>query len=747
MAPGSPSTGATSSLVLGALPRRPLAFQQRHAASRALREAASPGRVAVVCAVTGARGVGKTQLAAAFARECVKAQWRAVVWIVAERPGQIVSGLADLAHEAGVRAPLQNAELAAAAARRWLEALHEPSLLVFDNAADPDETARWLPRTGRTTVIVTSTLRSFSLLGTPVELDVFTEREAVDFLMERSGRDDSQGAAQVARILDLLPLALAQAAFVIRAQGLTFADYEERFVRNPASDALPRVPGGHYPQGAATALLLAVGDVERSTEAGHARAIVDLMALLAPTGVGRGVLHSVAPGDTAGMDRTLGSLTDASLAFFAADGATVLMHRLVQRVLRDRLAGEGRLAEAVAQAAGVLRGLCEDPGEPARRELAPHVNSLWVWAQPLGNAVLAGLLDLRRHAVRQLGAAGELASARALGEEVLDDHLRLLDADDTAVVSARGTLSSVYITASYPQMSVPLIEDNLDVCRRSAGPEADETLEMTNTLGYHLEAAGRLDDAVGTHTVNLDDCLRVLGPDSPVTLRTQINLASCYRAQGRHSEALALFEKTAADNLRVEGPEHLSTLNAFGELARMYERVGRYAESLALHNDNLAGYRSLLGTDHDIYFWWQPFRSLALQGVGRHAEALDLLTTLLSASRERLGLSHPDTLRVQVFLARAYASAGRYSASRSLLAQTIADRARVIGPDHPCTLNARRNLGCVCLKAGSRARATRLLESVVRDYDRVLGPEHPYTRTAKQNLLAARSGRRFAGRT
>jgi hypothetical protein len=176
--------------------------------------------------------VGKTQLAAAFARECVKAQWRAVVWIVAERPGQIVSGLADLAHEAGVRAPLQNAELAAAAARRWLEALHEPSLLVFDNAADPDETARWLPRTGRTTVIVTSTLRSFSLLGTPVELDVFTEREAVDFLMERSGRDDSQGAAQVARILDLLPLALAQAAFVIRAQGLTFADYEERFVRN-----------------------------------------------------------------------------------------------------------------------------------------------------------------------------------------------------------------------------------------------------------------------------------------------------------------------------------------------------------------------------------------------------------------------------------------------------------------------------------------------------------------------------------
>ncbi|MFG1805150.1 FxSxx-COOH system tetratricopeptide repeat protein [Streptomyces sp. NPDC049040] len=728
---------APAAIVVGALPRRPLGYQQRGEASRALRDAARPGRVVVVSTVTGARGVGKTQLAAAFARECAAEKWRAVVWVVAEPAGQIVTGLAELAGAAGVRGPLQSAELAAAAARQWLEELREPSLLVLDNATDPDETARWLPRTGRTTVVVTSTLRSFSLLGTSVELDVFTEREALDFLVERSGRTDDRDAARVVRALDRLPLALAQAAWVIRTQNLTFAQYAERFDRNPASDVLPHVPGECYPQSAATVLLLAVGDVEGSARAAHARAVVDLMALMSPNGVDRDILYALAPGERAGMDRTVGSLADASLVFFAGDGAAVLMHRLVQRVLRERLAGEGRLDTAVARAADVLRGL-GDRTDPVLRGLAAHVDSLWAGARPLGDGVLVTLLDLRLEAVRRLGDDGDLAGARALGEEVLADHLRLPCGDD-AVATARAVLSHVYMLANLPALSVPLVEQSLAASRRSAGPDAVGTLMLTNSLGYHLEAAGRLDDAIRTHAVNLRDCLRVCGPDAQATLYVQVNLASCYRAQGRSAEALELFEKNAADNLRAHGPDHPSTLNARGELARMYGRVGRHQDSLALYDDILDGYRRLHGPDHTMNSWWQPFRSLALQGIGRHREALDLLSGLLSESADRLGRDHPETLRVQIFLARAYASAGRFGASRSLLVRTIADRSRVVGPDHPSTLNARRNLGCVCLAAGSRVKGKRLLEAVVRDYVRVLGADHPFTRTAEENLLAARA--------
>ena len=54
-------------VVVGEIPREPAGFVARETLGR-LASAAGSGRVAVVCAVTGLRGVGKTQLAAAYAR-------------------------------------------------------------------------------------------------------------------------------------------------------------------------------------------------------------------------------------------------------------------------------------------------------------------------------------------------------------------------------------------------------------------------------------------------------------------------------------------------------------------------------------------------------------------------------------------------------------------------------------------------------------------------------------------------------
>jgi hypothetical protein len=47
---------------------------------------ATDKRAAVVSAVTGARGVGKTQLAREYARWCISQEWSPVAWIRADDP-------------------------------------------------------------------------------------------------------------------------------------------------------------------------------------------------------------------------------------------------------------------------------------------------------------------------------------------------------------------------------------------------------------------------------------------------------------------------------------------------------------------------------------------------------------------------------------------------------------------------------------------------------------------------------------
>jgi tetratricopeptide (TPR) repeat protein len=626
--------------VVGDIPQEPAGFQPRADLLGML--GAPPGnrRVSVVHAVTGMRGVGKTQVAAAYARARIVDRWRLVVWVNAEDRTTVLGGLAAAAVALGLDDGSGDAAAAGRAVRHWLETGGRHCLLVFDNAIDPEDLLPFIPAVGEARVLITSDQQSMADQGAGVAVDVFTEAEALAFLARRTGSADVEGARLLAGELGRLPLALAQAAAVIAAQRLDYPAYLRRLRDTPVDQLLLRVSGGQYPHGLAAAVLLSLDAVQTGDDAGACAALMGLVSVLSAAGVSRALLHMAAhTGALTGqrptggrssdvVDEALGHLAGSSLLTFSVDGSSVTAHRLVMRVVRERLAHQGHLKATCQAAAAALQARADSlrqvwQDRAAHRDLVEQIMALYEHSAPCrgepGGELTQAMMKLRGRAVVVLLEFGDSA-AQAL------------------------------------QVAAPLLAD----WEHFQGPAHPDTVASRAAAAVAYQEAGRAAEAIPLHERALADQERILGPDHPDTLNTRNNLAGAYHDVGRAAEAIPLLERTLADRERILGPDHPATLGSRNNLAAIYDENGRIAEAIPLLERTLADRERVLGSDHPHTLQSRGSLAAVYRDVGRVAEAIPLFERAL-ADRERiLGPDHPDTLRTRKSLARAYKAAGTH---------------------------------------------------------------------------------------
>ncbi|SNS13197.1 NB-ARC domain-containing protein [Geodermatophilus pulveris] len=209
---------------------------------------AASGAAVLTGVVSGMGGVGKTQLAAAYAHRL----WDAggvdlLVWLTASGRDAVLTGYAQAG--ADVASPVEGEDTDQVAQRflAWLAATDRRWLVVLDDLADPADLRGLWPqgRSGR--ALVTTRRRDAALAdrGTVIDVGLFTPGEAVAYL---TGRLDPGGrcperlveAGELAEDLGRLPLALAQAAAYMQDRDLTCAAYRQRLARRRLELALRR---------------------------------------------------------------------------------------------------------------------------------------------------------------------------------------------------------------------------------------------------------------------------------------------------------------------------------------------------------------------------------------------------------------------------------------------------------------------------------------------------------------------------
>src|SRR5262245_41364113 len=581
------------------IPARNPGFTGRDDLLAEVREQLLAGDKAVVQALHGMGGVGKTQLAAEYAHRFA-GTYDLAWWINAEQGGLIGDQVAALGFALGCVQPGAGTEAVRVAVLAELR--HRGRwLLVFDNAEDPADVAPWLPGGGGH-VLINSRQRGWDEVAAPVAIDVLARAESVAILQTRvtvlSGADADRLAAQ----LGDLPLAIAQAAGFMADTGMP-ADEFLVLLRTRAGQLLAQEVPGSYPRSLAAATGLLADRLARQDPA--AAELASLCAFLAPEPIPESLLTaavSVLPGELAARAadplawrQTLAQMTRQSLA--RIDHRGLQMHRLTQAILRERLtpaqaAATRKYAEALLAASNP--GDMPNPVKwPRWARLTPHV-----LAADLAATDSPALRELAGHTCWYLIERGDIRAAHDLANRLRQQWCDRLGEDHEHTLAAAHFLAWALLEMGRYAESRDLNRDTLGRRRRILGQDHPETLYSAHNLAITLRKLGDIEAARDLNQDTLDRHRRVLGQDNPNTLRSATILAIDLRELGEVQAARDLDQDTLDRRRRVLGPDHPDTLRSAHDLAIDLRELGEVQAARDLDQDTLDRRRRVLGPDH-----------------------------------------------------------------------------------------------------------------------------------------------------
>ena len=744
--------------------------------------------------LTGMRGSGKTQLAAAVAARCEEEGWPLVAWIHAASRKEITVDLYEVALRIGIDAP-KNIPLEVVV-RRLMDHLRSAngsnSLFVFDNVENPDDLRDLIPEgAGVRTIITTTRHLDWDDPGwLRLTVGDFEREQSISLLCERTGDTHREAADRIADALGDVPVAIAQAVATAKGGGYALSGYLDRLSHHPLESSISRLEGASYPDAVGIALLMAYEQVLEQLRTKHpqqeriAVSLLGALSLLAASGVPTHWLLRL-DNDSDAVRDTLSFLKSASVIQESSDGDRTFVHWLQGHVFRETyLNDQKKFGEARSGAMSVLSGIDVDRLEnpEQRRDETHHLieqllsvasqdYSQSLFSEPqvssklvetlhdatgLGMSQLAlCLTDSVTQACDALGPhhpdtlasrnslagtyrdAGRLDKAIALYEQNLEDSIRMLGPDHPSALTSRLNLASAYQAAGRLDEAITLYEQVFSGRSRVLGPDHRSTLTARDELAGAYREAGRFDEAITLKKQILADAMRIMGPDSPGASAARNNLAATYRDAGRLDEAITLYKQNLDNVARVMGPHHPETLASRHSLAGAYRDAGRLDEAITLYKENLEEFTRLAGPDHPHTLSSRGNLAGAYRDAGRLDEAIPLFEQNLNDVSRTLGLEHPETLTSRHSLAGAYRDTGRLDEAIPLFERNLTDFIRILGPDRPDTFTSRSTLASAYQAAGKLDEAIPLFEQNLEDRTRTLGPAHPVTLTSRDNLAGA----------
>jgi serine/threonine protein kinase len=664
-------------------------FTGRSETLERIRDSLATSRLLAVVALHGLGGVGKTQLALEYVYRHAD-DYRLVAWIHAEQPETIAAGYSSIGRALKLPATPNEREMLEAV-RSWLEC-NDRWLLVFDNVRDPATIRPYLPRSQTGHILVTSRHQSWRGLAASLAIDVLDRREAVDFLLRRTGEVDEVQAGELSQELGRLPLALEEAAAYIEATGRTIGSYIP--LLRSYRDRIP--PPSGDPMGAVrTTWELSFREIEQDAPA--SLDLLKVCAFLAPDDIPRALFQADGDGapetlraplhDEIAFDQCIATLRRYSLIRREPDSLAI--HRLVQLATRERLSEQERAqwtgtALSLVEGAYPANAIAGD-SSPESGRLLPHAMS--VLSQPDCHEFHPKLAAavLRRTGI-YMSARGLHERARENLERALALFERASDPDSAQIGGTLWELGMVLYALGEAESARERLELALRVLVRKPTPETQVLYPQSLiALAWVLRTLGHFEETHVTAQKCRELVERRAGPHHPLVAMSLALMARADWSLNRIGAARANMQGAHAVLEQVTNALPL-ICGTWYALAQVHLDLGEFDRAFECSTRGLAVGEPAYGRDHPLVCLNVSVQgSVHLRRGDLVAARRDLESTLESGQRSCHRL-HEDIAAARCELARVLLLAGDAEASIRHLRHALAgikslcgDTARVEG--------------------------------------------------------------------
>lgn len=569
----------------------------------------NPSHQSVATALCGLGGIGKTRLSVEYAHRH-RDGFSAVLLISVAEPEMLQSGLAELTRV--LRLPerdIPDLDEQVAAVLNWLEA-HPGWLLILDNI-DSTNTAsavrEWLPRLHDGSILITGRFRTWPPEIACREVGLWTPTEAREFLLARTGGnggrrasdDDKQLAAELAKQLGYLPLALEQAGAYICKHRLRLADYQSQW-----ESQRERVLSWHdeqtmnYP--ASVAITWQTSFAELSAPA---RDLLHRLAWLSPQPIPESLLDVHVPDQPEeDLREALAELESYSLVMRDDSETFFSVHRLVQEISRQEQCNKKGTAPFQRAMSWLNHAFNGDPLDvrdwAALVPLAPHVEAVATHSEQFRNS----------------GATAQLLNQAGL----------------------------LFCAQAQYQRAEPLMRRVLAIGEQEFGPDNPQIIVALNNLAHLLKSTNRFSEAETLMRRALSIEEKTFGPTRPdISIRLN-NLAMLLQATKRPDEAERLMRRALTIDEENFGPMHASVATDLNNLAGLLQDSERFDEAELLLRQAMSIDKQIYGAEHPSVATDMNNLAQALQDLGRMTEAEIMMRKALKILEKWLPSEHPD---------------------------------------------------------------------------------------------------------